>query len=307
MKRKFECLNCHQKFEGDDQMDQNCPKCGSDNVRPVGTNSMGIILKVAVFLVALIIGFFVVKFVKGTGLAESEEDMSVVTVNTTENDEDGVMQPPVSASEDTLVGDLPPVISAQEKKIEAEATKVPVKQPVTLAIKSYPKIGADGKYTFSATAEHLPSGVTVTMYKLVNAKGDIVASSPSGSFQGVPASADKGRYNLLAELSNGDIVTKEGVSGFVTVEVVDNRMQAEELTILLNKLDSQLGKGKNPKVVAKPIIIINNSLDENDRSVKLIDDIMGRIELGSWSSVTVTQVEYDAKGRINKFAITINK
>lgn len=305
--KNFECLNCHHKFEVDDSMEVTCPHCGSENVRPVGKSLSKPLLFTAVFLVAFAIGFFVIKAIKGsdssidTGL-QTEVSYTggggaIADMTEIQTSDGSVITPEDNTPKN-------PSIDLQEKKIEKEAEKVPVKQPVTIAIISTPKADANGTYSFAVKAEHLPADVTVSSFTLTDVSGtNIIATSSDGRFIGVPASADKGQYNLKVDLSNGEIVTRDRIGGFDKVEKVDNRLQAEELTSLLNSRNKELGLGKNPKVIRKPKIIINNTTDANDEQVTLIDDIYSRLEFGSWSSVTVTSVEYDSQGRVNKFAI----
>ena len=179
--------------------------------------------------------------------------------------------------------------------------KVP--QPVTLAYTS-PRASKEGTYSFKATAEHLPSGVTVIEYMLQSINDNsVIASSKDGKFSGIPYSPNKGQYNLFATLSDGQSIKKDRIGGFDEVKVVDNRMKAEELTVLLNQMDKDLGLGRNPKILKKPVIVVNDSQNKNNSQITIIDDIYGRLELGTWESVTVTSVEYDSHGRINKFYI----
>lgn len=303
MKRKFECLKCHHQFEADDQKEVICPKCGSDNVRPVGKHVASILAKIGIFLLAAIIGYYCVKSIKGSDSSDTTE--SVVSVptggegTTTNIGEEDI--------ESTTVEESSPKtdveIQKEQKKIEAQAAKVNVQQPVTLSY-THPKATKEGTYSFQTKAEHLPTGVTVTEFKLQSINGNTtIATSSNGSFTGIPFSPNNGQYNLLASLSDGQLITKERIGGFIEVKVVDNRMKAEELTVLLNQIDKDLGLGRNTKVIRRPTIVVNNTQNENNSQIRIIDDIYGRLELGTWVSVTVTSVEYDSYGRIIKFYI----
>lgn len=307
MKRNFECLACHHKFEADDQMDVVCPQCSSDNVKPVSSSNGKVLLYIGTFVVALVLGFVAIK------LAVPAKDVDTPRTIEDTDSYGGGGGSSFSSSNSNLDFDdassnteeTTKTIDVEKLKIEKEAEKVKVDQPVTLAIVS-PKLDDNGTYTFTAKAEHLPAGVTVKTFSLTNSSGAVVASNQTGKFQSVPASSEKGQYNLLAELSNGSVVTKDRVGGFDKVEMVDNRMQAAELTQLLNSRDRDLGLGRNAKVIKSPKIVVNSS-DQNDiTQIKMIDDIYGRLELGAWTSVNVTSVEYDSKRRINKFTIDIN-
>lgn len=305
MKRNFECLNCHHQFEAEDDKDVTCPQCNSDNVRPVGKKTGTKLIYAGIFAVALILSFIVVKSLRPSeGGTDPIGEETTTGSSTVQNSSDLTDSEPQDVEGiEPGEGDKLPPIDEQKKKVEDEAKKVKVNQPVTLAITT-PKANSNGNYSFTARAEHLPTGVTVKNFMLRKVGGtETVASSSNGKFQNVPYSIDKGRYDLVAELSDGQTITKEQVGGFDKVEVVDNRMQASELENLLNNRDKNLGLGKNPKVVRKPVIKVDGSVDENDTQINLIDDIYGRLEFGSWSRVTVTSVEYDSQGRINKFTI----
>ena len=300
MKRKFECLKCHHQFEADDQKEVICPKCGTDNVRPVGKNVASILAKIGLFLIAVIVGYYGVKLVKGSNSNESEGPV-VIAPDPSPSGQNGEESESIQKGEN--IEDKDPELQKEQKKIEKQAEKVKVPQPVTLAYTS-PKASKEGTYSFKATAEHLPSGVTVIEFIVQSIiDNSVIASSKDGKFSGVPYSPNRGQYNLLASLSDGQSIKKDRIGGFDEIKVVDNRMKAEELSALLNQLDKNLGLGKNPKVVRKPTIVVNDTQNENNRNIKIIDDIYGRLELGAWESVIVTSVEYDSHGRINKFYI----
>ena len=301
MKRKFECLKCHHQFEADDQKEVICPKCGSDNVRPVGKNVASLLAKIGLFLIAVIVGYFGVKFVKGSNSNESEGPVVVIDHGSSPSGQNGEESESIQLEEN--IEDKDPELQKEQKKIEKQAEKVKVPQPVTLAYTS-PKASKEGTYSFKATAEHLPSGVTVIEFIVQSIiDNSVIASSKDGKFSGVPYSPNKGQYNLLATLSDGQSIIKDRIGGFDEIKVVDNRMKAEELTTLLNQMDKDLGLGRNPKVIKKPVIVVNDTENKNNSQIKIIDDIYGRLELGTWESVTVTSVEYDSHGRIVKFFI----
>ena len=300
MKRKFECLKCHHQFEADDQKEVICPKCGSDNVRPVGKNVASILANIGLFLIAVIVGYYGVKLVKGSNSNESEGPILIDPVPSPSG-QNGEESESIQLEEN--VEDMNLEIQKEQEKIEKQAEKVKVPQPVTLAYTS-PRASKEGTYSFKATAEHLPSGVTVIEYMLQSINDNsVIASSKDGKFSGIPYSPNKGQYNLFATLSDGQSIKKDRIGGFDEVKVVDNRMKAEELTVLLNQMDKDLGLGRNPKILKKPVIVVNDSQNKNNSQITIIDDIYGRLELGTWESVTVTSVEYDSHGRINKFYI----
>ena len=301
MKRKFECLKCHHQFEADDQKEVICPKCGSDNVRPVGKNVASILAKIGLFLIAVIVGYYGVKMVKGSNTNDSEGPVVVIDPEPSPSGQNG--EESKSIQQEEIIEDIDPEIQKEQKKIEKQAEKVKVPQPVTLAYTS-PKASKEGTYSFKATAEHLPSGVTVIEYLLQSINDNsVIASSKDGKFTGVPYSPSRGQYNLIVTLSDGQSIKKDRIGGFDEIKVVDNRMKAEELTTLLNQLDKNLGLGKNPKVVRKPTIVVNDTQNENNKNIKIKDDIYSRLELGVWESVVVTSVDYDSHGRINRFYI----
>ena len=301
MKRKFECLKCHHQFEADDQKEVTCPKCGSDNIRPVGKKVVSILAKIGLFIIAVIVGYYGVKLLKGSN-TNDDEGTAVVGVPEPSSYGQNIEETEIPQMEGQEK-ELDPEIQKEQEKIEKQAEKVKVPQPVTLAYTS-PKASKEGTYSFKATAEHLPSGVTVIEFIIQSIiDNSVIASSKDGKFSGVPYSPNRGQYNLLASLSDGQSIKKDHIGGFDEIKVVDNRMKAEELSALLNQLDKNLGLGKNPKVVRKPTIVVNDTQNENNRNIKIIDDIYGRLELGAWESVIVTSVEYDSHGRINKFYI----
>ena len=86
MKRKFECLKCHHQFEADDQKEVTCPKCGSDNVCPVGKNVVSILAKIGLFIIAVVIGFYGVKLLKGSN---TNDDEGTVVVSVPESSSSG--------------------------------------------------------------------------------------------------------------------------------------------------------------------------------------------------------------------------
>jgi len=262
-----------------------------------------IIYAVVAFIVAIGIGVGVVSLMSGnedeTPSPVQPADGSSHAVNEAVDD----LPSTTSASSPSSEQKNPKVIEVEEKKIEQQAEKIKIAEPVTLQVSGL-NANEDGLYSFTAKANKLPSDVTVSKFQILNGS-EVVKESSNGKFKDVPYSQNNGDYLLLAFLSNGEKVEKV-IGGFAYVEPVDNRMKADELEALLNKRDRDLGLGRNSKVAAKPQIVLQDIQDDNDRTVKLIDDVYGRLELGAWSSVKVVDVDYDSHKRINKIVLSIN-
>jgi len=303
MIRKFECLDCHHRFDADDREDVVCPNCSSDNVRYAKKNIAGIIYKTIAFIICCVVSFWGVSFMKKQ-VATENQDNSLVQISTDVSSSNSSV-----SMQETLVEEAesnPNPQPEEDKKFNEQVQEMKsVPEPVALVVRNI-KPDEEGNYSLSVSATHLPDGVSVTKYNILSVStNEVVMSSTSGSFKKVPASKEGGVYNINAELSNGEIASRDGVTGFDIVEIVDNRMSKEELQDLINKCDKELAKGNISKIQRRVKIQIENPRDDNDKMVKIMDDVISNVEFGVWSKVEVTSIGYDGRGIINEVTLRI--
>lgn len=285
MIKKFECLNCHHKFDGDDAKDVSCPKCSSDNVKPVTSSSLGMLVKGAVFLLVVAATFFCIKSFRSDVVPGPNPNPFPDTPYVPEP-----MPDPIPPVPNPGGFDLP--------------------KPVTLSMKRQVANKEKGTYNCSVKATHLEENkVKVKEYKLLSSDGNkVIDSSEDGHFVDIPSTPD-GTYTITCMLSDNQVISQD-FGGFRPIVVVDNRMKAAELTALLNSKDANLQKGKNPSVSKGAVVEFNNPeviTDQNEMSKNTIPEVIRQIKFNAWKSVEVTEVEYDSKGSIVKVHLTISK
>ena len=166
MIRKFKCIACGKKFDADDKDTIVCPKCHSDNVKPVKPDYLRPIGLALVLLVSVGAGMFVTKQCKSIEL------------------ESGVVTPEIEIDTigDTtkIKHDIDPELL---KTIEIQNT-LPVYDKKTKA------------YSLNVTAKNIPAGAKVIYelcqeYDPMNHIKKVLMTSDDGNFENVPASKNE--------------------------------------------------------------------------------------------------------------------
>ena len=273
MKKKFECKNCRKFFEADDQDFVICPHCHSDNVEPASFHLpswTGRILLI-VALVGVVAGILWLFGQTGN--------------SATESDKDDIIIPP---DPDTLEydADIPPTIVVSEPEFDGKS------------------------YSVFVDASNVPDGIKyyyVRMSHFGNHK--VLQKSTDGKFSGIPFCEDDGHsYEFAIMDANVDTLLCIPLekTGFIRQASVSKRMTIQELQALIDKGDSSLyGAGENDylapdyklKFVGLPADAVNIP--------KILADVIGKLDMGSWQKVSVTALDYDEMNRICKIELHI--
>lgn len=281
MLRKFECKNCHTRFEADDQSMVVCPQCQSDNVDYAhGRGVKGAWKWVAAIAVVTVIAAAVVTTIKQCrGNASSQlptkEPVPCDTCETLKVD-----------SVDPLDSDI---------VIPDEITEPPTIESGSLRYE-------DGGYTFSVAIHHKPTRPCYVAVMEYRGTKEIARSTDGTTFRNVPpADDDEGRYDLtLFDSETGQELCSIMRSGFT--RPVAQQMTAGQLQAMIDADDEAL-YGIIPQVAADCKLHFTGLPDDAQKPETLADvmEKIGRM----WQSVKVTKVSHDAENRINNITIEV--
>ena len=279
MIRKFKCIACGKKFDADDKDTIVCPKCHSDNVKPVKPDYLKPIGLALVLLVSVGAGMFVTKQCKSIEL------------------ESGVVTPEIEIDTigDTtkIKHDIDPELL---KTIEIQNT-LPVYDKKTKA------------YSLNVTAKNIPAGAKVIYelcqeYDPMNHIKKVLMTSDDGNFENVPASKNECStyYVVLTALgSDGQVLSTRDheIGGFEEVKPVSERITKAQLQSMINRRDIAL-QGGNHTISNNVVILVRGDSSKPDT----FQDVFNNLEFGIWRSVSVMSVDYDSEGRINKVVLS---
>lgn len=271
MIRYFICENCHRGYEADDAVNTNCPYCKSDNVRPAKKPSdagrkIGI---AAVFAASCAVGLLL-------PIGNKEKPVEEVL--------------PIQEK----VVEIPaPVVQAVQ---EVNTDAVPVVKSV-----SAPAFAKD-VYSFKAVAE-VKSGDKLRYMLMDEFGADVLYLSDDGKFADV-APVKSGVYKLVVEnAKTKDRSEEKMISGFRPVVKVEQITQAD--------LQAKFNTGTMPpkdymsRIISKPKMSITG-MQEGEPPVGNVGEVFNRIASGTWSSVTVSDVQYASDNRIIAFTLNVN-
>jgi len=278
MQRKFECLNCHNQFEADDQTVVQCPKCGADNIEiahfhlPKGWWKWGLVI-----IILIGVGYFLANNDWSMCLEDEPKTDIVEEVDTTD-----------VFVEDSLY-------------IDEEAPKFEVIPSIVVGTPSY---AGDG-YVFTVKVKNAPAEkYYVALLEHNGTK--VIARSDDEHFSKVPPSNNEGAYDVAVFLASNDSMLCEAmpVIGFDSQEVVKEKMTKERLQELLEDVNSNL-TGSQDWIVANYKLHFTG-LSADDKLPTQLSEVQTQVDL-LWEKAIISQLKYDAKNRITDIFIDVQK
>lgn len=278
MIRKFECWDCHSRFEADDKSFVTCPNCHSENVEYASFHlPFGVIKYVGGCVVLLVLACVCMKvdwkslFCEENKTSTQAPDQSVVVNAQDDND-------------DSTEGiDTSPYVKVTEPQFDGKLYSVDV-----MAMNISPNVRF-----YYACLDHFD-----------NTK--VLQKCDDGHFVGIPYCEDDGfSYDFAIFDSETDtlLCTPTTKSGFFPQKKV-TRMTIAELQSLINKQDhSLLGQGES--FYLSPDCHLQFIGVDNVGLPTIFSEVFERISYGEWKSVKVTKVDYDDKERISSVTMLV--
>jgi hypothetical protein len=280
MKHAFECLNCHHRFEADDQNTVVCPKCQSDNVDfarfhiPKGMWKWG-----AALLALVVVGGLVISVCKrSSGTAnEQKKEQQQTTLEVGNKGTIKIVE----------VADLP-----NPPKVEIVGNKP------TFTNGGY-------SFTVSIIGELAGRNVYVAVCDCVDNSKIIARSNEKQEFKGVPASEHKGKYFLgVFDAESNTLLGGSERSGFLPIEPAGERMTEKQLQELIDNLDPSLeGSGLN-KLISPSVKIQHTGIDAS-KTKNTFSEVLTKLDNGDWESVEVTNVEHDEMNLVSSVTLKV--
>lgn len=301
--KKFECLDCHQIFEADENNWIECPHCKSDNFREASLGSsirkhtsigkqskesnaprftkknyIGMGILGGFIAIGLTILYF--RGRPDTPDIVVEDTTSVTTINT-----------------DTAIN------------IRVINTDYKERQPPMLYM--VPKVpvfdGETGTYSCNIKVDFPPE--EPFKFVIMGVHDNIVAESPDGKFTNVPYSTDQGgSYHVFLMSKDGKKTLSDTapINGFIKQAIPPKRMQVAEIQKLLDKRDTSLmGLGESDYLSPELKLEFVGLSKTTDDIPTILFEVMEKLDYGTWKSVTVTKLQYDDMNRINKITFKI--
>lgn len=289
VKRKFECWQCRHRFDADDESRVACPNCHSDNVDnahfhlPKGTWK---------WTVSALVCAAVAWILLSMDWKCSENQMTTP-------------KQPVIPEESVVIHD--PI---EESDSDTVSVDLGLKKPPTVNVKETP-VYHDGSYSFDVIVENPPSAGSYYVVVLVHNDQHVVARSNDGHFDQVPPSAAEGGiYDFAVCAVANDSLLCEPMprTGFLPQKSVAVRMTKEQLQELIDTDDNSLcGQGANDFIAPDcKLSFIGLPADVVNVPVNL-EEVAEKKDIWKWSSISITNIEYDSMNRISAVTIEIKK
>lgn len=279
MIKKFKCISCGRKFDADDKDAIVCPKCHSDNVKPVTPNYIKPIGIVLALIISIGAGMFVTKQLKGGGGFTPSPS------------------PVILGDSDTIPSPYYPDPELM-KEIIIENTK-PVYDKTTKS------------YSLSVSVKNVPEGSKVTYelceeYDPKNKIKKVLKLSDDGKFNGIPASKNEcSTYYVVVTAmgSDGQVLSSRDreIGGFEEVKPVPIRLTKAQLQSMINRRDGAL-QGGNYQISNSVAIQISEG---GGIAPETFQDVFNNLEFNTWRSVSVVSVGYDSENRVNKVVLSV--
>lgn len=271
MIRKFECRNCNRQFEADDQKTVVCPHCHSDNVEPAGRHIPAIVWKsvLAVVLVGLTCGVILLLSSRCNTSADPENPDSS-SVNTTEWN-------PID----------PPTVTV-----------------------SQPFFNDNGKYSVDVESKNVPAGADYYYVMLSHFDQKVLQKNEDGHFSNIPYCEEDGHsYDFAIMDSREDTLICLPVeqTGFVKQVIIDSskKMTQEQLQKLIDTQDKSLNGVGESDYLAPDYQLKFSGLPSDIEKPQSWAELFEMIEYEIIKSVTVSQIDYDDKNRINVIRLKV--
>lgn len=278
MKKKFECKNCKNRFEAEDNNHVLCPNCHSDNVEYTRFHIPLKVWKIAGGILALLlIVYALLQFApnSSTNLEESLPDKK----DTLKIQKDSIYLNETGVS-------LPPVINVGELDFE------------------------ENGYSFEVSIENPPAvKCYVAILDVYNEK-KVIKKSNNGKFKDIPFSEAKGGTYIVAifDTSVDTLICSIEKPGFIRQKAVTKKMTVAELQAMIDMHDETLmGKGVNdylnPECELKFVGLPSDAVNVPST----LGDVLGKLENEIWSSVKVKSLGYDDMNRISVINLSVNE
>lgn len=284
MIRKFECWECHKKFEADDQKWVECPHCHSDNVDYLTSHFKSRYIILAVILIPIVYGALYIK--KMFDKQEKGSSIELVSSDDLEssNDSTGIVDEKTLEEFVEIGGQL---IATIKGEIEDERS-----------------IDEEGNYNCTIDFSNVPTSDFIIVI-LDHENGNVIQESRDGHFKSIPYSKHDGKYYVQIRTLSGDsLSTKTEIAGYVKVEKISNKMTNEELQKLINNQDPSL-LGTDNKYIS-PICRIMFK-DTEGVLPEDLSAVLEYLEFGFWDSVTVVNITYDETKHISSITLKGHK
>ena len=280
MLRKFECWQCHHRFEADDQKDVKCPHCHSDNVDYAHYHfPKGMWKWVGIVILCMITGYALYN-INWNNLGGAESS-----------------QAKLESFPDTLSGAI-----TEETNIEI-IKEIDISVPPTVNLVGKPQF-EDGGYNIRVRVKNAPSEGTYYVVALDHFDhSKVVARSEDGSFTNLPPSKYDGQYDFSVCSKQNDSLLCPPVprSGFLPQQAVNERKSKEWLQQLINtNSDLIVGSGKTPYLAPDYVVHIDGV--ESSPNIRL-EDVALNVSMEIWSAI-VTSIKYDDMNRISVIDIS---
>lgn len=272
MIRSFTCLNCKQQFEADDKNMVICPHCKSDNVEYTKHSKIsGWVWKSVAAVVVLLIAYFVATNIKSC----SNENNSTPTPTAP------------TVNPDTCYVTDPPTVTVSE-----------------------PIWNNDSKYSVEVKAKNVKNGIKFYFVMLSHFDRNILQKNADGRFSGIPHCDDDGHsYDFAIMDGKEDTLLCVPIeqTGFVKQITIDdkNKMTIEQLQRCIDSQDrSLLGVGEN-EYLAPDYKLEFVGMPADVTEPESWNDLFEMIEFEIIQKVSVVEINYDDRKRINKIKLKV--
>lgn len=277
MIKKFECWECHHRFEAEEHGVVECPNCHSDNIGParfhlpkpkIAKVSRKILLGVLGVLAMALLAFF------------------------------GWKHWPISSSE------------TEEEVAVSDSESVIIEIPATIVEPPSLEVGElsfdDEGYSFETKIKNPPQGSYEVVLLDLWDDTKIIATSKDGKFAKVPCMTDEdnkaGDYRIAIRATANDSLLCEPkvVPGFIPQVKVSAKMTAEQLQARIASRDESLmGIGENA-CLAPDVKLKFTGLPKDARNIpEVLSEVFEKLDMGTWDAATVSALEYDDLNRIS--------
>ena len=283
-------------------------------------NTQKIIVAILVYLISGLIGYTVASFISGPSAkssgngqpasayssgAQSSGTQSSGRASSSTN----IVSSPVPVSQSN-VSDVP-VTTTDSQPLEGDLHDIladnelrpglvnPTSSIMITSVSSPRYNDASRSYSFSVSADG-----SVREFVLLNESKDFVMSSSDGFFASVPATSS-GVYYVYASGIGGERSDDHAILGCVFKV---QKVTASELNQVLNSGDSNAAINANFRNRIAPgcrFVFVGRDESEGDAPISY-NDILMRIHLGTWASVSVQSVSYNDADQVSKAVIGVN-
>ena len=260
------------------------------------TNTAKILLSVGGFIICAAAGYF------GTGIIRDalSQDSRPASLSSSGGGASGGGGGSFHGG--SIGGNSTPAPSNPEPQPDASPeTTAPADLAPSIVSVSAPQKGNDGKtYSFTVVA----SGTGLSYHLTDASMTEIGQPQPNGSFV-VPATTS-GVYNVYVTDSSGRKSEYHKVTGCTSVPEV-RRIEASELQTIINSGDAGKASDADFKNRVLPGCRYTfEGLNSDEPLPQSYNDMILRVNMGTWQSVQVLSVSYTPEGRMSSARIKVN-